>query len=101
MSLPNNGLGAGVPGAINLTWALEASVHSASAAGAGLERSGPVLGTGAATSKHADVPDYITSPSLSNIAAPGDGRTPPTSLPPSLTGYPSPLLASCKVTTNW
>ena len=43
--------------------------------------------SGAATTKHADVFDFITSPSLSNVVAPEDGRTLPSSLPPSLTGY--------------
>jgi hypothetical protein len=45
--------------------------------------------SGAATTEKSGAPDSITSPSLSNIAAPGDGRTPKTSPPPSLTHYPS------------
>ncbi len=39
--------------------------------------------SGAASNKQAGVPDSVTSPSLSNIAAPEDGRTPLTSPPPS------------------
>jgi hypothetical protein len=39
--------------------------------------------SGAASNKQDGMPDSATSPSLSNIAAPGDGRTPLTSLPPS------------------
>jgi hypothetical protein len=43
---------------------------------------------GAAGTESPDAPDFIASPLSSTIAAPGDGRTPPTSLPPSLTDYP-------------
>ena len=43
--------------------------------------------SGAASTEPADAPDSITPPPLSNIAAPGDGRTPGTSPPPSLSHY--------------
>ena len=43
--------------------------------------------SGAAITDHTDVPDFITSPSLWDIAGPEDGRTPLTSPPPSLTSY--------------
>ena len=43
--------------------------------------------SGAATTGQADVPDFTAAWSLSDIAAPEDGRTPPTSPPPSLTHY--------------
>ena len=43
--------------------------------------------SGAASTEHADAPDFITAPSHSNIAAPEDGRTPRLWRPLSLSGH--------------
>jgi len=43
--------------------------------------------SGAASIEELYAPGFIASPLLPNIAAPEDGRTPLTSLPPSVTHY--------------
>jgi hypothetical protein len=43
--------------------------------------------SGAASAESPDAPSFITARLPSNIAAPEDGRTPPSSLSPSLTHY--------------
>ena len=54
-------------------------------AGGGLGGVRPSPGAASTEAPHA--PDFIASPLLSNVTAPGDGRTPVTALPPSVTHY--------------
>ncbi len=43
--------------------------------------------SGAASAEKPDMPSFIAARLLPNVPAPEDGRTPPTSRPPSLTHY--------------
>jgi hypothetical protein len=83
---PHNGPSEPVPGFDSTGLAvIQTKSHSPSngSVTVGEDLGGVRPSPGAATTEYADAPDFITSSSLSNIAAPEDGRTPiPSPSPP-------------------